>query len=676
MGPTIFGHTLSDIHEGVSEIRKGHAKALPLKETLFTIDVINGLAVIKSTRTFINERDVSIEALMTFPVPFDAVLTGLSAEIDGRRLHSIAKAKDDARESYEEAVDHGKMAILHEEPLRGVHILSIGQLGSKKRVKIETEMVMALEDHSGTPFLRIPLTVGEIYGTSPLLPSDSLSTQPGLKMPGLLSVTERSGKCMFVAGGYVESGMAIPMNESVELLFPDQKFGHVSGFDAWGRKVSINLKHSRNSDKRLDVAIMLDRSGSTSERVGQNGTTIRLAIENAVRNVKRQLQDTDHVAIWEFDDEARLIAEGHVSGIRSKVLEFTSASGGTEIGSSIDTVIKHRPSAVIVLTDGQSYASEAHKAAALGYPISAVLVGAGSLDAMIGHLAASTGGQVYAAAEDDAETPLLNAIKGIRKGAMKLSGQTSSNKPISLKCLRSGTEVEILWGRNENFGQCDEVGRYAMALAMPLFDEPIAQELAILHGLVTHFTSLLIIDESGELSNNLPQSIKIPLPSLAASSYSKITASVDMSYMPNLALSSRSMMVDSMTDFMETSFSMSVSDKMDTFNNSLELFIMALQNFLKSNKITIDWDTFAGDFEESLSAWPSKLVEFLDSLKADSDFEELVDEVGLTIKEVAILFLANRDEKISRNASRVYRKIIGKIDPEHRIIIEENLHSI
>ncbi len=354
MGLTAFGHPLSALSDGIVEMRSGRATPLPLKENHFTIDVLNGLATVKTTRTFVNEASGSIEALLTFPVPFDAILTGLAAEIDGRRLHAVAKNKENAREIYEDAIDQGKMAILHEEPLRRIHMLSIGQLGAGKTVSIETEMVMALEDYSGTPFIRIPLTVGEIYGNSPLLPSDSLLTQPGLKMVGRLSVTNSSGRAEFVSGEQVESGMKISMTQSIELLFPEQKFGFVSGFDAWGREVSINLKQSAPSAKKLDVAILMDRSGSTSENVGTRGKTIRSAIEDGVRHAVRNFHGKDRIAIWEFDNDARLIAEGNAAELREHGLQFTPASGGTAIGQSIDTVIRHRPSAVVVLTDGQT----------------------------------------------------------------------------------------------------------------------------------------------------------------------------------------------------------------------------------------------------------------------------------------------------------------------------------
>ena len=712
MGLTAFGHPLSALSDGIVEMRNGRATPLPLKDSHYTIDVRNGLATVKTTRTFVNEASGSIEALLTFPVPFDAILTGLTAEIDGRRLHAVAKNKQDARVTYEDAIDQGKMAILHEEPFRGIHMLSIGQLGAGKTVSIETEMVMALEDYSGTPFIRIPLTVGEIYGNSPLLPSDSLLTQPGLKMVGRLSVTSTSGRAEFVSGEQVESGMKIPMTQSIELLFPEQKFGFVSGFDAWGREVSINLKQSAPSAKKLDVAIILDRSGSTSENVGTKGKSIRSAIEDGVRHAVRNFHGKDRIAIWEFDDDARLVAEGYAAELREHGLQFTPASGGTAIGQSIDTVIRHRPSAVVVLTDGQTYASEAQMAASLGYPISAVLVGAGSLDAMIGHLAASTGGQVFAAAGDDVETALERALVGVRKGAVKLNGKREGRKPNNLSTMRSGTEIGIVWGSKEAMGECDAVGRYAMALAMPLFEEHVAGTLAELHGLVTHLTSLVLVDEVGEKSQGLPQTVKVALPVAHATGVRMMVNSrasmnmVDrsMSYSasppasileasaspPISAVSKRNADVLPLPESVKRTISLSLSNRNPEFDtsdrdnqkdslsgsdrgrmrrtvderrvspgspfNSLPEMLDSFEN------VSVDWNEVALNLNNDISDWPQELVNFIERCKKVPEIVELAMKLGLTVQLLLILHLSKRDENDHRNAARVYRNIISTVD--------------
>jgi hypothetical protein len=64
---------------------------------------------------------------MTFPVPVDAVLCSLKARIDDRELVAVAAPREEARESYEVAIDSGRSAVLHEELIKGVHMLSVGR---------------------------------------------------------------------------------------------------------------------------------------------------------------------------------------------------------------------------------------------------------------------------------------------------------------------------------------------------------------------------------------------------------------------------------------------------------------------------------------------------------------------------------------------------------------------
>lgn len=166
----IFGHLLEDLNDGVTVFREGAGKPMPLASTDIHIEITSGLAVVVTTRKFSNAEDVPIEAILTMPVGFNAVVTGLSAKIGSRKLRAIAKAKEAARDDYEAAIDQGKLAILHEEVLRGIHVLSVGQLAPGKKVEVELRMVMPLALSERGPFLRLPMTAGQLYGSSPLQP--------------------------------------------------------------------------------------------------------------------------------------------------------------------------------------------------------------------------------------------------------------------------------------------------------------------------------------------------------------------------------------------------------------------------------------------------------------------------------------------------------------------------
>ena len=91
-----------------SLLTQGHRKAIPLVATHIDVTIRGGLAVVATERTFRNVEKKSIEATLTFPVPVDATLCALTARIDGRFLSAIAQAREEARATYESALDTGR----------------------------------------------------------------------------------------------------------------------------------------------------------------------------------------------------------------------------------------------------------------------------------------------------------------------------------------------------------------------------------------------------------------------------------------------------------------------------------------------------------------------------------------------------------------------------------------
>ena len=141
----------------------GTPRPVPLVATRFDVLIEGGLAVVTTSRTFRNAESRSIEATITFPVPVHATLFALQARIGDRVLDARAKRKDAAREDYEGALERGKTAVLHEEVLRGVHMLSVGHVAPGTEIEVRSSFALALTNLDGRGTLRIPLTVGHIY---------------------------------------------------------------------------------------------------------------------------------------------------------------------------------------------------------------------------------------------------------------------------------------------------------------------------------------------------------------------------------------------------------------------------------------------------------------------------------------------------------------------------------
>ena len=78
MQAAAFGHQIENLHEGLTVFHEGAGRFIPMQSTNIAIEITSGLATVRTQRVFRNNEDVAIEAVLTMPVGFDAVVTGLS----------------------------------------------------------------------------------------------------------------------------------------------------------------------------------------------------------------------------------------------------------------------------------------------------------------------------------------------------------------------------------------------------------------------------------------------------------------------------------------------------------------------------------------------------------------------------------------------------------------------
>ena len=71
--------------------------------------------------------------------------------------HAKAQGRHRARATYEDAIDRGKSAVLHEEVLRGIHMLSIAHIPAGETIEVKTEWVTTLTVIASKGHLRIPV---------------------------------------------------------------------------------------------------------------------------------------------------------------------------------------------------------------------------------------------------------------------------------------------------------------------------------------------------------------------------------------------------------------------------------------------------------------------------------------------------------------------------------------
>lgn len=540
MQATALGHRLETLHDGLTTFRDREQVPMPLVGTTIAVRVVSGLAFVLTTRSFRNAEKTPIEAVMTFPVGFDAVVTGLAARIGERRMIAVAQERGEARETYETALNDGKLSVLHEEALRGIHILSIGALPPGAEVYVEIEQTVPLTDIGGVPFLRLPMTAGQLYGASPLLPSDDLITA-NVRHVAALSVTLDEGHAILEGNTLIPNqALEIVMDRAVELRVEGGCFGKLTGRAADGRTVSLTLEQVGSGDDALDLHIIMDRSGSTNSIVSDGTATVWQAMRDGLATELVRMRVTDRVSLWQFDSDCQFLGTA-IGPASTKLTEkIEGPRGGTELSRAIRAALAKGARDILVLTDGRTWAHMVEELKSECARISAILVGPQSLDANIGHLCAMTGGQVLYAPGRDVASALHSAFTALRHaGSGAVQGRIAQVGPINLSTLRGGVKLLAEWSNQEADDNDDSltVGRFAAALALPLLPEGQTEAFSRAHSLCTHLTSLVLVDATSEATEGFSRMRKVPL------SASTSSVSLDDAQTENLLKSTRAMSI-------------------------------------------------------------------------------------------------------------------------------------
>jgi len=510
---------------------------VPLVATRFDVVIDGGLAVVTTSRIFRNTESESIEATMTFPVPVHATLFALRLRIGERVLEACARSRNAARQDYEDALDRGKTAVLHEELLRGVHMLSVGHVAPKTEIEVRSSFAVPLTHLGDRATLRIPLTVGDIYGHSPLASSDDL-TSGGALPDADLAVACRDGNVVLLGGGLKGGRARIGLDAPIDLEVTGWSPRDLTGRAADGRTVRFRIEPTPAGEASLNAAILVDHSGSMDEvctSASRAGTKHKVVV-NALRKIAATLTPSDLIDLWEFDDEADFVgstrpgARGgqpgtHTGDLAKLARALHGPCGGTEIGGALENVLSGSESRdLLLITDGKSYELDVQALARRGRRISVVLVGEDSLEANVGHLAALSGGEIFVTTGANLAAAIESALQALRTPHQATT--TTSGSVLEQVVVRhGGMTLQARWQATDSAATdplfARAVAAMATALALPGLESENASALAEAEGLVTHLTSLVLVDEATTIDSALPTTRKVALaapPAFAAQS--------------------------------------------------------------------------------------------------------------------------------------------------------------
>ena len=246
-----------------------------------------------------------------------------------------------------------------------------------------------------------------------------------------------------------------------------------------------------------------------------------------------QLGEGDALDLWEFDNQPRHIGST-MEGIRTGILaalgqrtphkrmaalisQLSGPAGGTEIGASLSTTIaKSQAHDILLITDGKSHALDVQALARMGRRISVVLIGEDSLEANVGHLAALTGGDIFVAAGDRIGEILQAAVGAFRSRVE--APDCVVTYPDRIRVTRGNALITAEWRQSsEPVGEIKQsvfaraIAALAASLALPGLETETATRLAEAEGLVTHLTSLALVDEDAKTQEGMPATRKVAL---------------------------------------------------------------------------------------------------------------------------------------------------------------------
>jgi len=432
----------------------GH-RPVPLVSTAYDIQISGGLAAVVARRTFRNSEAASIEAALTFPLPIHAVLYDLEARVGDRVLKAAAREKSDARAVYKAAIDRGKTAVLHEELIRGIHLLSIGHIAPGTEIEVTARLALSLSQVDGRVYLRLPMTVGDVYGRSGLPDSDDL-IHGGPVLAAEVTVRCDCGEAHLIGASLVDGRTTVSLDAPIVVEVEGWQSRPLLGTAADGRIVRLDVEPSPRGSGAIDAAVLIDRSGSMDRPCsGGIGISKHAAALLGLSDAGDDLAAHDSLHLWEFDDTVRDIGRSDAKGWRTLLTRLNGPSGGTEIGAAIGAVIARSPARDnLLVTDGKSHAIDVQALAKQARRVTVVLIGEDSLDANVGHLAVQTGGDIFVT--DGA------AVAGAVRSAMRAIRLSGDSREMRLRL--GGMTLAARWQpKNDAHGETEAAMSRAVA---------------------------------------------------------------------------------------------------------------------------------------------------------------------------------------------------------------------
>jgi Ca-activated chloride channel family protein len=518
-----------------------------------------------------NPGTKNVEAVYTFPLPFEAVLLDLDVALNGRKLAAVVVEKKAAEGRYEKAIDQGDSAIMLERAGDGLCTLNLGNLMAGESATIRYRYAQLLRFEHGSVRLAVPTVIAPRYGdpaAAGLAPHQVPTTDLAVAYPFALTV-DLAGD---VAQGTLSSpSHAIATERTTDGVRVSLAWGacldrdfvlNVGGLA--GRSLAVvardgeyyvalasfcaNLpRHA--AELPLAVKLLVDCSGSMA------GDSIADA-KRALHRILAGLTSADRFSFSRFgstvvhETKGLMAADGaHVRAASEHLATMDADLGGTEMPAALRSVFAlggaESAADVLLITDGEIWNADGLVAEARAAKQRVFVVGIGSAPAegVLKRLAEASGGACeFVAPNEDAEGAILRMFARLRaprvdRAAIAWPATPEWTTPLpgglfggetihafaGFASVPAGTATLTLAPRGAGAPMSAQallptalvmdrtLARVAAARRIESATEAEQLKLALDYGLLTARTNLLVVHEraAGEKAQDLPELARV-----------------------------------------------------------------------------------------------------------------------------------------------------------------------
>jgi len=422
----------------------------PLKHISYEGKVIGPLFKINIKQVFqIGNGEGPIEAIYSFPYPYNSVVHGLTVKFGDNLLQGSLKPKETAKQEYEKAKEEGKQASLLVKSDPTLLSLSVNGIIPNQTVEVNTVISGIATYRFGYFILTLPTTrISSPYGNGiqegieGKVPYAKTSISENQEYKASINLSFQKAEMIDGEAGFRRSGDKFKYKQ--EDIIPDKDF-----FIRWlpetndkeANKLYIFKERTQTNTKAfvglivpkpveteesVEVLIAVDHSGS------MGGEKLKVADATSLRII-RELRPDDLFNICVFSGSCIWLSEKSIKATEgnkewAKTLLEHNEGGGTDTAQVLDSASKMPKqtdhSSLIVITDGEVYENSFKDKDLDTRAIHIVSVGATANQYFIHEVAGKSGGEAICILEES------NFEKSIDSVAKIIRASSTEEPPI------------------------------------------------------------------------------------------------------------------------------------------------------------------------------------------------------------------------------------------------------